>query len=385
MTRVAVLVTARPSMARIQTALEAMPAAGLSPLVVLAGAACASDYGDVRPQVEALGLPYEALYGRWQDDHPAGMAVYTGQLTEALAACWRRLRPDAVLVLCDRHEVLAGAIAASYQNLPLFHLQGGEVTGSVDDRVRDAITQLADLHLVATNAAYARVHAMRGHNGVSWPSRPYTVVETGCPSVALAHRAFYAAGPDVGAALHAHGHGATIDLTQPYAVLMQHPDTTSWGDADAQMEASVAALLAWGGQVVAFWPNPDAGREAVARVLRTTTHEPRWRHLRHVTPETFYRLIAGCAVLVGNSSVGIREAAYLGVPVVNVGERQRGRERAKNVIDVGYDSADILRGVTLWGAYARPMRSWLYGDDNSGVRVARAMGEWLGVSQREVA
>jgi UDP-hydrolysing UDP-N-acetyl-D-glucosamine 2-epimerase len=379
LTRVVVLVTARPSWARIQTALEAMPAAGLSPLVLLAGSACASDYGDIRPQVESLALPYECLHGRWQDDHPAGMAVYAGQLTERLADAFRRLRPDGVLVLCDRHEVLAGAIAARYQNIPLAHLQGGEVTGSVDDCVRDAITQLADLHLVASNRAYARVYAMRP------AGRNRTIVQTGCPSVDLAHRAVWRSFTDLHAELHAHGTGAEIDITQPYAVLMQHPDTTTWGDADTQMEHTVSALQASGLPVVAFWPNIDAGRERVARVLRTTEAEAQWRHMRHVAPEVFYRLIHRAAVLVGNSSVGIREAAALGVKVVNVGDRQAGRERGRNVKDVGYDSAAILRGIRAWQAVARPLTSDIYGDGEAGPKVAQAMAQWVGVSKREVA
>ena len=389
MKRIAVLVTARPSWARVQTALEALQEhPSLHPIVLAAGAACASDYGDVRPSVEALGLPYECLHGRWQDDHPAGMAVYAGQLTERLAEAFRRLRPDGVLVLCDRHEVLAGAIAARYQNLPLAHLQGGERTGSIDDRVRDAITQLADLHLVATEAAWSRVWEMLNADvGGNYAA----IVKTGCPSIDLAYRACNRwqrhDQPPLAYELMNYGVGATIDVAQPYAVLMQHPDTTTWGDADAQMEQSVAALQAWGGQVVAVWPNVDAGRERMTKVLRTTTHERRWRHMRHVAPEVFYRLIDKCAVLVGNSSVGIREAAALGVPVVNVGDRQRGRERARNVRDVAYDSAAILRGIQYWTApnQARPSMSDLYGDGDAGVKVAEAIATWLGVDQQEVA
>lgn len=371
--RIATVVTARASWARIQTACEAWRDRGTDLHLILAGSACGGDQGSVVTDARAVTDQVTLLPGRWTDDHPEAMVQTTGHLVQECGRLFRRLVPDAVVVIADRHEVLAPAIAAAYQNIRVVHVQGGEVTGSIDDRVRPALSQLASLHCVATPLSAHRVYLQTQGRG--------RIVITGCPSVDLALRAA-ALGPLP--ALPEGGVGSAIDLTQPFVVLLHHADTTRWHEAGTEYGAILHALLEVGWPVVALWPNPDTGREAIAKQLRV------WREhgppvpvhaFRHVPAEAFYRLLLAAQGLVGNSSVGLRECAALGVPVVNVGTRQDGRERVRpQVQDVREaDPAQIVRAMQRWPE-GRHAPSPLYGRGEAGPKLAQAVLSLGGVT-----
>jgi len=296
----------------------------------------------------------------------------------ALGGVFARLEPDAVVTIADRHETLATAVAASYQNIPLVHVQGGEVTGSIDDRVRGAITQLADLHLVATETARWRVHSRTaGTDGYGlWGQSPPIHV-TGCPSIDLVARAKPLE------ALH-DGVGAEVDLSRPFLIVMQHPVTTEYGEASLQVWETIHAVQLSGLPAVWMWPNVDAGTDALSKSLRMwregVTHPVRF--VRNVNPEYFAGLAKRAAAIVGNSSFGIREASYLGLPAVNIGTRQQGRERASNVTDVPHESEQIRRAIMSITNYThlygcRYPSSTLYGDGKAGQRIADYLAEEL--------
>lgn len=369
MSRIAIVITARASYARVKTALEAMRASSeLDPHVVLAGSALLHRYGDLSEQIERDGYEYTSMLSGLDGGTPEAMVKSTGLLTIELGSLFARMRPDAVMTIADRHETLATAIAASYQNITLVHLQGGEVTGSIDDRVRDAITQLADIHFVAESRAHERIFhvARRGQLHL-----------VGCPSIDIAARAEPLDRLEAGT-------GAEIDLSQPFLIVMQHPVTTEWHEAWHQIPETGAAVNASGLPAVWFWPNADAGTEDAAKQLRIGmgTLLPKVRFIRNLEPEAFCGLAKRAACIVGNSSFGIREASYLGLPAVNIGSRQNGRERAKNVVDVPHDS-EAIRDAIKAQVHAQPYPSNLYGDGKAGERIARYLEEELG--KRRVA
>jgi UDP-hydrolysing UDP-N-acetyl-D-glucosamine 2-epimerase len=336
MRRVCVVITARPTYSRIRSALAALrsrPDVELQ--IVAAASALVTRFGRVVDQIRADGFEVTAeVSSVVEQDTLANSAVSTGLLTIQLAGAFERLRPDVVVTVGDRHETLATATAAAYQHIPLCHVQGGEVTGSIDDKVRNAVTQLADVHLVATERAAGRVGAFcRGQ-----------VYVTGCPSIDLAAEALKL------------GPARNVGV-----VVLQHPVTDEADQAGEQMRATIEAV---GTDALYFWPGEDAGASAMSKELRLAGIHP----VRSMPPVEFLRTLLGCKVLVGNSSVGIRECSFLGVPVVNIGTRQRGRERAGNVWDVEHlGNIGVVMGYVMG---QRPKPSALYGDGHAGERIA---------------
>jgi len=306
--------------------------------------ACASAlvtrFGRVVDQIRADGFEVEAeLSSVVEQDTLSNSALSTGLLTMQLAGTLERLKPDVVVTIADRHETLATAIAASYQHIPLCHIQGGEVTGSIDDKVRNAVTQLADIHCVATNLALMRVVQATSIGG-----RGQAHV-TGCPSIDLAAEALRL-GPS----------------RESGVIVLQHPVTDEVDQAGAQMRATIEAV---GKDALYFWPGEDAGGSAMAKELRLAGIKP----VRNMPPLDFLRLLLGCKVLVGNSSVALREGSFLGVPAVSIGTRQRGREHANNVQCCDHFVRDIEACISLADRkYTK--RSTLYGDGHAGERIA---------------
>lgn len=340
MRRVLVVITARPSYSRIKSALVALKARpDVELLIVAAASALVTRYGRIVDQIRADGFEVAAEVSSVVDgDTLADSVLSTGLLLTQLSGTFARLKPDVVVTIADRHETIATAIAASYQHIPLVHIQGGELTGSIDNKVRHAVSQLADYHCVSTQAAGERVRARR----------PKAVVEvTGCPSIDLALEASRL-GP----------------LGDPGIVVLQHAVTFE-PDSAAQMRATLSALR--GLRVTYFWPGEDAGGAAMAKEMRMAGLEP----IRNLPPVDFLRTLMAASCLVGNSSAGIRECSFLGVPVVNIGTRQANRERGPNVVDVSHDPADIWQAVISQRARGTCYpRSTLYGDGHAGERIA---------------
>ena len=363
--RLAAIVTARPSYSRIRTALLAIQTRGVDVQVVACASALLERYGRVVEVIRRDGLSVEEVWSTYEGTTRLTSAMETGALCTALAPVLARLKPDAGLVIADRHEVLGAAQAVAYQHIPLFHIQGGERTGSIDDKVRDSITHLADYHLVATESAKYRVYGLTG--------ALERIYQTGCPSVDLAREAL-AQPPvtwdEIG------GVGPTFPLDQPFVVLLQHP-VTSEPQAPEHLRQTLQAIRQGGWACLAIWPGQDAGSEASSKMLRLA--QP-WLHtVRNLAPARFLRLLTQASCLVGNSSVGIRECSYLGVPVVNIGTRQQGRERGRHVRDVPQDVGAIGQAMVEQMQHGPYRSSTLYGDGFSGPRIAEVVCERFGL------
>ena len=368
--RVCVVITARPSYARIKTVMEAVRNhPGLELQLVVGASALLERYGPVVDVIRADGFePDAVVYMVVEGENLVTTAKSTGHGVVELATIFDNLKPDVVVSVADRYETLATAIAAAYQNIPVAHVQGGEVTGSIDEKVRHAVTKLADLHLVATAGARERVIRMG--------EEPAAVHVTGCPSVDLAARVLRDGGGPFNPFVRYGGVGDRFDPAAGYLVVMQHPVTTEYADALAQITETLEAVRALDVPAFWFWPNVDAGSDRISKAIRhfrESREVPHVYFFKNLSPEDFLRLLIGARCLVGNSSVGIREGSYLGVPVVNVGSRQAGRERGGNVVDVGYDRAAIEAAVRARWDAGRCPPSTLYGDGSAGQRIAELL------------
>ncbi len=371
--KVCVVVTARPSYSRIKTALSAIRAhPDLELQLVVAASALLDRYGTAVRTIEADGFDIAArVYMVLEGENLAAMAKTTGLGLLELATVFDNLEPDVVVTVADRYETLSTAVAASYMNIPVAHVQGGEVTGSIDEKVRHAVTKLADLHFVSTDKAAERVIRMG--------EEPAKVFVTGCPSIDLAVEVLERPEMDFDPFVKYGGVGASVDLSGGYLVVLQHPVTTEYEEAREQaMETlhAVSEVAEIGLPALWFWPNVDAGSDGTSNAIRSfrELHNPRNIHyFKNMEPTDFLRLLVGSRCLVGNSSVGIRECSYLGVPTVNIGSRQSGRERGHNVIDVDHRREAIVAAIRRHLEDGRRESDLIYGHGRAGERIAELL------------
>lgn len=368
--KVCVVVTARPSYSRIKSALHAIGAhPDLELQLVVAASALLHDYGNTVSYIEQDGFNIAArVYMVLEGENPTTMAKTTGLGLIELATVFDNLKPDVVVIIADRYETMATAVAASYMNIPVAHVQGGEVTGSIDEKVRHAVTKLSNLHFVATKKAAELVIRM-GED-------PATVFVTGCPSIDLAAEILRDPALDFDPIEKYGGVGAPVDLSNGYLVVIQHPVTTEYREARRHVTETLYAVRDLGLPVLWFWPNVDAGADGTSegiRAFRETERPDNIRFFKNMTPTDFLRLVYNSHCIVGNSSVAIRECAFLGVPAVNIGSRQAGRDRGCNVIDVGYDREAIREAIMYHLRNDRPPRDPIYGDGRAGERIAELL------------
>lgn len=365
--RICVLVTARPSYSRIRSALSAIQAhPDLELQLVVAASALLERYGNAIQAIEHDGFsPAARVYMVLEGENLVTSAKSTGLGLVELATVFDNLKPDAVVTVADRYETLATAVAASYMNIPVVHVQGGEVTGSIDEKVRHAVTKLANLHFVSTKLARERV--------IRLGEEPDTVVLTGCPSIDIAAQVAAQPELDFDPFERYGGVGPRGDLSKGYLVVMQHPVTTEHEASRRQVDATLYAARETGLPVLWFWPNVDAGSDGTSkgiRIFREKEKPENFHFFRNMYPEDFLRLLCRATAIVGNSSVAIRECSFLGVPAVNIGTRQMGRERGRNVIDVDHETAAIGRAIQDHVNRGRPAPDPLYGDGHAGTRIA---------------
>jgi UDP-hydrolysing UDP-N-acetyl-D-glucosamine 2-epimerase len=368
--KVCVVITARPSYARIKTALRAIHQHDELELQLVVGASALLErYGAPVNYIERDGFEIAArVYMVVEGENLVTSAKSTGLGLVELATVFDNLAPDVVVTVADRYETLATAAAAAYSNLPVAHVQGGEITGSIDERVRHAVTKLSDLHFVSNERAAEYVRRM-GED-------PATVFVTGGPDIDLAAETAAAGGLDFDPFESFGGVGDRLDLGAGYAVVLQHPVTTSWADARDQVMPTLEALHEIGIATLWFWPNVDAGSDGTSkgiRVFRETNGRTNMHFFRTMPPEDFLKLVNNAAVIVGNSSTAIRECSFLGVPAVDVGDRQSGRERGPNVVNVPYEAGAITAAVHAQIAHGRYPGEHIYGDGQAGRRIAETL------------
>ena len=326
--------------------------------VCVTGMHLAPQFGNTVREVEASGLRICArLPVPLDEGSGAQMARATAKAMAGMTDTFEAERPQMVVVLGDRGEMLAGAYAAVHLGIPVVHVHGGERSGTVDELVRHAISKLAHYHFVATEGARERLMRMG--------EKPEHVFVTGAPGLdELAGS--HTAKKELCAA-------QGLDAAQPIALVIFHPVLQEAGQAGAQMTELMEGTLAAGCQAVCFAPNSDAGNPAVRTALERYAGRAGVKLVTHMARSDYISWMAAADVMVGNSSSGIIEAASLGLAVVNVGTRQNARERSANVTDVPAERKAIERATAeALKAGKRGYRN-IYGDGNAAPRIVELL------------
>jgi UDP-hydrolysing UDP-N-acetyl-D-glucosamine 2-epimerase len=326
-------------------------------------------YGSAVNYIEKDGFTIAAkVFNVLEGENLTAAAKTTGIGILELSTVFDNLKPDIVVTVADRFETMATAIAATYMNIPLAHIQGGEVTGNIDEKVRHAITKLADYHFVASENAKERV--------VKLGEDPKFVFNTGCPSIDLAQEAIISKMLPFNPYEKYGGVGAKPDLSNGYLVVMQHPVTTEYKDSRKHIEATLEAVHKLQKPTLWFWPNVDAGADGTStgiRAFREQHQLPYVHFFKNMEGQDFLQLLQHSDCLIGNSSVGIRECAYLGVPAVNIGSRQNRRERGGNSVDVAYNQSQIENAILAAIQNGKTRSSAIYGNGKAGTQIAELL------------
>lgn len=368
MRKVCIVVGSRANYSSIKSLMAAVQGHADLELQVVAMASALSDrYGAVYQHILKDGFPIDARVNMLlEGETPTTMAKSTGLGLLELPSVFDHLKPDVVVTVGDRFETIATAVAAAFMNIPLAHTMGGEVTGTIDESIRHAISKFAHIHFPASEDARERI--------IRLGEDPETVHMVGCPRIDLvagilnntdARSSF---SPD-----NLGGVGDPIDWNKPFLLISQHPVTTEFGDGKEQILNTLKAASHVGMQALVLWPNSDAGAEDIARGIRTYREmglAANMHFCKNLPVDTYIHMMGKTACLVGNSSSGIREGAYIGTPVVNVGSRQDGRERGQNVFDVGYGVDQIENAIRKQVSIGKYSMDPIYGDGTAGERIA---------------
>lgn len=365
MRKVCVVVASRANYGRVKPVLTAIQKHKDLELQLVVGASMMLErYGKAVEVVENDGfIPDKKIYYMLEGESLSTQAKSTGIGIIELSTVFEELTPDVVITVADRFETMATAIAASYLNIPLAHIQGGEITGNIDETVRHAITKLAHYHFPATEESKNRL--------IKMGEEEWRVLNTGCPSIdTLMQQSLELRNCE---RFVNQGVGQRIDLTKPYILVIQHPVTSEVDDGYEQIMTTLNALKGFEEQKLVLWPNIDAGSDKVSkgiRVFREINRTLPYRYYKNFPPEIYNCLLANAICLVGNSSSFIREGSFLGTPAVIVGDRQEGREHGSNVIYVGNDEEKIRESVKSQIAHGKYPSEKIFGNGTAGVQIA---------------
>ena len=348
--RIAVVTTSRADYSHLYWPLRELAAhPGVELGVFVLGPHLSPEFGNTIAEIERDGFPIKArIECLLSSDTDTGMAKTIGIAILGLADALTAWRPDLLLLIADRYEMLAPASVALALRIPIAHIEGGEVSqGAIDDHIRNALTKLAHIHFTSTQTARRRVIAMG--------EEPWRVHHAGAPSLDHMRRSALLDSAALEARLG-------LALTPPTLVAAWHP-VTILRDTNAEADAFFAALAQTPGQLIFVYPNADAGSHALIERTRALAASRSSTHIYvNLDAITYWSLLAQADALLGNSSSGIMEAASFALPVVNVGMRQQGRERAPNILDAPAETEAIR--TTIRHALSPQFRASLRGMAN---------------------
>lgn len=371
MRKICVFIGSRANYSSIKSAIRAIQNRNDLRLQLIVGASALLDrYGQVVRLIEQDGFEItEKIHLLVEGESPETMAQSTGMGLMCLPPILARLRPDVVVTVGDRFETMATTLAAAYMNIPIAHTMGGEVSGTIDESIRHAVTKFAHLHFPASPGAKERIIRL-GEN-------PENVHLVGCPRIDLVAEILREKWEGNDLALQK-GVGADLNLDQPFILVSQHPVTTEYGEGEKQITVTLEAVQRTELQAVVLWPNADAGSEDIARGIRKwreRKQDAKMHFFKNLPISIYVHLMRRTKCLVGNSSSGIREGAYIGTPVINVGSRQNGRERGLNVQDAIHDADSIYAGLRSQIDHGLYSSDPIYGDGHAGERMAKILAE----------
>jgi UDP-hydrolysing UDP-N-acetyl-D-glucosamine 2-epimerase len=367
--KICVFIGSRANYSSIKSVMKAIQEHPALTLQLVVGASTLLDrYGAAVELIKKDGfIPDAEIYTLIEGETPITMAKSTGLGLLELPSIFARLEPDFVLTVGDRFETMATTLAAAYMNIPIAHTMGGEVSGTIDESIRHAVTKFAHVHFPASPGAAERI--------IKLGERPADVHLVGCPRIDLVADILSKETDftSIEELLFSTGVGDKFPLSEPFILVSQHPVTTEYGEGELQISQTLEAVKSTGIPAIVLWPNADAGSEDIARGIRKWREKGlgiKMRFFTNLPVETYVHLMRNTCCLVGNSSSGIREGAFIGTPVVNVGSRQTMRERGDNVIEVPCDVEQIKTAILQQVANGRYKMNSIYGVGNAGKLIA---------------
>lgn len=389
MRKICIFVGSRANYSSIRSVMKAVRDHSELQLQTIIGASAILDrYGNIEKLINDDGFEISCkLHMIVEGENPTTMAKSTGLGIIDLSAIFNNLEPDVVVVVGDRFDVVAPVITASFMNIPVAHIMGGEVSGTIDESIRHAVTKMSHIHFPANEDARQRILKMGEDSKF--------VFNVGCPRIDLVEECLKESrngnGVDQETFFNKYkGVGGRFDLEkEKFLLVSQHAVTTEYGANRKHIEETLFALKNLRMPTIMLWPNADAGSEEISKGIRTfrETYQPDWLHLFINLPvETYIKLMEMCTCLAGNSSSAIREGAFIGVPGVNIGTRQNGRLIGNNVANADYDREDIEEKIRKQIKIGKYPSSTIYGDGNAGQKIAEILCDLDDVSvQKRIA
>ena len=366
---IAVVIFSRANYARIKSVLEELKKnSKINLQIILGGSAVLDRFGNLEDVLKKDKLQVKARsFFMVEGGSPSTMAKSTGLGIIDLSTIFSNLKPHIVLTVADRFETIATAITSSYMNIIVAHTQGGEVTGSIDESVRHAITKLAHIHFPASKQSYNRLIKM------GEPRKNVFLV--GCPSIDLINKKKLSI--DNNFIKDFKYIGKKIDFNQKYILIQYHPVTTEYDLEQKKTEILLEAIHSLNIQTVWMWPNIDAGTDIVSKAIRRFREKNNSNKLcfvKNLPPEQFLKLVNNAECFVGNSSAAIREGSYLGVPAVSVGSRQKPREHGKNVVFSFHNKSEIIKKIKMQIKKKKKIKSSkIFGSGDAGKKIAQIL------------
>lgn len=375
MRKIAVLTGSRADISVYDSVLDAIDEhPGLDYELIVTGMHLSKKFGYTVDEIRKAGRKIGAEVPMLKyEDTLSGMVKNTAAAIIGITAAIEKIKPDIILVLGDRGEQLAAAIAGAHMNIPVAHLHGGEVSGTIDESIRHAITKFAHIHLAATKKSKERI--------IKLGEIKENVYLVGAPGVDSVKKRAKMARRDVAGFFN-------FDPGEIIVLAVQHPVTTEFRYARKNMEVIVDALIGLDEQTVLIYSNSDAGYTKIIDTLRSlikgTGKENKIKIVKSLSHGIYLNLMRQASVMVGNSSSGIIEAPSCGLPYVLVGTRQAGREKARSILETGYSKNEILKAIkkALFDARFKKIVKTCekpydpFNDASSGRRAAKALANF---------
>lgn len=325
--------------------------------IVATGMHIMPEFGNTIEEIEKSGFKVHKINVVYEKDDKESMALFLGKFVQELTHKVKEIRPDIILLLGDRAEMLGGAIVGAYLSIPTAHIHGGDVTSTIDNVARQAITKLANIHFPATEESAKRIRKMG--------EEKWRIHVVGAPGLDCINNFKPISKKDLFCKL-----GLNDEKT---ILVIQHSVTMEMGSAEKQIKETLNVIKELNYQCVIIYPNADAGGRKMISIIEKYQKEPKFRIFKNLAHNDYINLLSYIEVMVGNSSSGIIEAASFKLPVVNIGTRQRGREKSINVIDVGYNKEDIKKSIqkALSPEFKNSLNNCinLYGNGKSGEEI----------------
>ncbi len=336
--------------------------------VILTTSSVLERYGDVSTLIIKDGFKINhKIFNLIEGESPLTMAKSTGLALIELSSLFESLKPDLVFAVGDRFEMMSVVLAASYMNIPIAHTMGGEVTGTIDESVRHAITKMSHLHFPATKESYHRILKLGEEKN--------NVFLVGCPRIDYVKQTLISKNIPL-EKITKLGVGSKINFEKEFIILSYHPVTTEFSETEKNFKIVLEVIEQKKIPCLVLWPNSDAGSSIISKIIRKYRERKMLKDARfykNIPTDNYIKLLNKASCIIGNSSSGIREGAYIGVPCINIGTRQNTRERGANVIDTGCNTNEIRKALEYQLKKKKYPKDELYGDGSAGKKIVEIL------------